>query len=59
MDCGKALAEVFAKFANPRTRSHAVAFLQRYADPSRPITSWNALGEDARAAVALLEALGL
>jgi hypothetical protein len=53
-----ALGAVFAKYRNPRTRTHAVSLLERYASTTRPVTAWHALGEDAEAARLLLETLG-
>ena len=53
-----ALSAVFAKYRNPRTRTHAVSLLERYASTTRPVTAWHALGEDADAARLLLETLG-
>jgi hypothetical protein len=53
-----ALSAVFAKYRNPRTRTHAVSLLERYASTTRPVTAWHALGEDAEAARLLLETLG-
>ena len=53
-----ALGAVFAKYRNPRTRTHAVSLLERYASTTRPVTAWHALGEDADAARLLLETLG-
>ena len=59
MNYRTALAGVFDKYKNPRTRSHAVAFLERYADSGRPVTAWHAVGEDADAVALLLAGLGL
>lgn len=53
-----ALSEVFGKFPSPRARSAALGLLAKYADPVRPVTAWHAVGDDAKAGVALLEALG-
>ena len=53
-----AMAEVFGRFPSPRARSAAIGLLAKYADPVRPVTAWHAVGDDAKAGVALLEALG-
>lgn len=53
-----ALAAVFAKYRNPRTRTCALALLERYGSPARPVTAWHAVGEDADASRLLLEGLG-
>lgn len=53
-----AFAAVCERYRNPRTRSHAAALLERYASPTRPVTAWHALGEDAEAAKLLLATLG-
>lgn len=53
-----ALAAVFAKYRNPRTRTCALALLERYGSPARPVTAWHAVGEDADASKLLLEGLG-
>lgn len=53
-----AMAAVFGKYRNPRTRTSALALLERYSGRLRPITAWHALGEDAGAARLLLETLG-
>lgn len=53
-----AMAAVFAKYGSPRARTHAVSLLERYSSATRPVTAWNALGEDADAARLLLEGLG-
>ena len=53
-----ALSAVFAKYRNPRTRSHAVSLLERYSSQTRPVTAWHAVGEDADASRLLLETLG-
>lgn len=53
-----AFAAVCERYRNPRTRSHAAALLERYASPTRPVTAWHALGEDAEAARLLLATLG-
>lgn len=58
MNYKQALAAVFAKYRNPRTRTHAVSLLERYASATRPVTAWHAVGEDADAARLLLETLG-
>ena len=54
----QAVAAVFQKYRNPRTRSSALALLERYASATRPVTAWHALGEDAEAARLVLETLG-
>ena len=58
MNYKTAMAAVFGKYRNPRTRSAAMALLERYSVATRPVTAWNALGEDADAARLLLEGLG-
>ena len=58
MNYKKAMAEVCAKYRNPRTRTSAAALLERYASATRPVTAWHAVGEDADAARLLLETLG-
>ena len=59
MNYKQALAAVFDKCRNPRARSCAVAFLERYANPKRPVTAWHAAGEDAEASALLLAGLGM
>lgn len=59
MNYKQALAAVFDKCRSPRARSCAVAFLERYADCSRPVTAWHAAGEDAEASALLLAGLGM
>lgn len=54
----QAIAAVFRKYRNPRTRSSALGLLERYASATRPVTAWHALGEDAEAARLVLETLG-
>lgn len=54
----QAMAAVLTKYRNPRTRTAAAALLERYASPTRPVTAWHALGEDADASRLLLETLG-
>lgn len=54
----QALTKVYEKYTDVQVRSMAVAFLERYAAKGRPVTAWNALGDDADASRLLIESLG-